>query len=202
MKRILLTALNISFITISMTALAGMDEAMEAYREGDYATAFKEMQLLASKGDRVAQSNLGVMYSQGQGTEKNEVLAVKWHAKSANQNFAVSQVILGDAYQEGAGVKKNAVEAAKWYRKAAELGDPFGQQRIAVLLASGIGVKINYDESIQWLIKSWKQGNEESRKILSMVMAKEEVMAKNDDEKNAIEKKHADILQSLGYTLK
>ena len=39
----------------------------DAFRTGDYATAFKEFQGLAEKGDAAAQHNLGVIYQQGHG---------------------------------------------------------------------------------------------------------------------------------------
>ena len=51
---------------------------------------------------------------------KDQVEAVKWFRKAAEQNFAGAQYNLGLCYDTARGVAKDQVEAAKWYRKAAE----------------------------------------------------------------------------------
>ena len=56
----------------------------------------------------------------GQGVAKDEVEAVKWYRKAAEQNDADAQNNLGVCYANGQGVAKDEVEAVKWYRKAAE----------------------------------------------------------------------------------
>ena len=44
---------------------------------------FKEFKAKAEKGDRSAQYNLGVCYSNGIGVVKDEAEAVKWYRKAA-----------------------------------------------------------------------------------------------------------------------
>ena len=56
----------------------------------------------------------------GQGVAKNDVEAVKWFRKAAEQNYARAQYNLGVCYAKGQGVAKDEAEAVKWYRKAAE----------------------------------------------------------------------------------
>jgi len=46
---------------------------------------FKSLKALAEKGDAIAQYNLGVMYDEGKGVEKDEKEAVKWYRKAAEQ---------------------------------------------------------------------------------------------------------------------
>ena len=57
----------------------------------------------ADLGYPKAQFNLGVMYANGRGGLKNDVEAVKWYRKAAEQGNALAQVALGDisleAYQ-------------------------------------------------------------------------------------------------------
>ena len=62
----------------------------------------------------------GRLLRQGQGVAKDEVEAVKWYRKAAEQNHAAAQYNLGVCYANGQGVAKDEVEAVKWYRKAAE----------------------------------------------------------------------------------
>ena len=65
------------------------------------------------------QSGLSATHN-GQGVAKDEVEAVKWYRKAAEQNDAEAQNNLGLCYANGQGVAKDEVEAVKWYRKAAE----------------------------------------------------------------------------------
>ena len=53
------------------------------------------------------------------GVPKDEVEAVKWYRKAAEQNLAEAQCALGGCYANDLGVAKNEVEAVKWWRKAA-----------------------------------------------------------------------------------
>jgi TPR repeat protein len=60
----------ISFLTFLMAGsiLADpLEDSTKAYRRGDYKTAYQLVKPLAEKGDVAAQSNLGLMYSKGQG---------------------------------------------------------------------------------------------------------------------------------------
>ena len=75
----------------------------------------------ADKGEAAAQSKLAEAYFIGSlGLAKNEVEAVKWYRKAAEQNQAEAQFNLGVCYWNGQGVAKDDPEAVKWYRRAAE----------------------------------------------------------------------------------
>ena len=64
------------------------------------------------------------MYYYGIGDDdEDEVLAVKWWRKAAEQGHAEAQYQLGYAYQHGIGVERDDDEAEKWYNKAAENGN-------------------------------------------------------------------------------
>ena len=66
---------------------------------------------------------LGVMYADGRGVAKEDVEAVKWYRKAAEQDYESAQFNLGVAYETGRGVAKDEEKAVEWYRKAAEQGD-------------------------------------------------------------------------------
>src|SRR6266705_621851 len=75
----------------------------------------------AEKGDAQSQAQLGEAFGFGiLGLAKDEVEAVKWYRKAAEQNLAVAQCDLGFCYGGCNGLAKDYVEAVKWYRKAAE----------------------------------------------------------------------------------
>lgn len=54
----------------------------------------------------------------GCGVVKDQVEAVKWFHKAAEQGYAVSQKWLGDCYMNGWGVAKDQAVAIKWFREA------------------------------------------------------------------------------------
>ena len=70
----------------------------------------------------MAQSNLGVMYANGQGVGQSDATAAKWYRKAAEQGHAQAQFNLGVMYHRGKGVDQSHATAVKWYRKAADQG--------------------------------------------------------------------------------
>src|SRR5207247_4637589 len=89
----------------------------------------EEVKAKAEAGDAESEVELGLRYEQGEGVAKDQVEAVKWYRKAAEQNFALAQYNLGVFYQKGEGVEKDErqrlfggaedpVEAVRWYRKA------------------------------------------------------------------------------------
>ena len=63
------------------------------------------------------------MFANGFGVAKDEVAAVSWYRKAAEQGNAQAQTNLGWMFAHGLGVSKNRAEAINWYRKAAEQGN-------------------------------------------------------------------------------
>ena len=64
---------------------ADYNKGVDAYERGDYATALREWTPFAEQGNAIAQCNLGVMYDNGKGVEKNLTEAMKWYRKAAEQ---------------------------------------------------------------------------------------------------------------------
>jgi localization factor PodJL len=67
--------------------------------------------------------NLGLLYFEGAGGQKDLALATQWFRRAADLGLADSQYNLGLVYENGYGVTKNAAEAYKWYVIAARGGD-------------------------------------------------------------------------------
>ena len=68
-------------------------------------------------------------YRDGTGVPQDDVEAVKWYRKAAEQgNAGPDQPRL--MYADGKGVPKDDAEAVKWYRKAAEQGDASAQSNL------------------------------------------------------------------------
>ena len=74
-----------------------------------------EFRARAEKGDAEFQCGLGEAFSFGlYGVAKDEVEAVKWYRKAAEQNHAQAQYELGVCYDNSQGVAEDEGEAVKW----------------------------------------------------------------------------------------
>src|SRR6266571_4519866 len=88
---------------------------------------FDATKVAAENGDALAQYDLGIYYSLGQGIAKNDAAAVRWWHKAAQQNLAPAQLNLGICYGLGKGIERDDLQAVKWWRKAAEQNLPQAQ---------------------------------------------------------------------------
>jgi len=95
----------------------------QSYLKGDYRAAYEEWLPLAELGDAEAQYNLGVMYDEGAGIERDLARAAEWYRKAAEQGFVDAQINLGMMYYHGQGFSRDDAEAAKWFERAASQGD-------------------------------------------------------------------------------
>jgi len=117
-----------------------------------------DMRSKAEKGDAQSQKDVGEVFQFGKlGVAKDEVEAVKWYHKAAEQNTAWAQFWLGFCYANGQGVAKDEVEAVKWYRKAAEHNFAPAQYKLSVCYHEGQGIAKDNLEAVKWWRKAAKQ---------------------------------------------
>ena len=88
----------------SVSAGQALQKGVEAYKSKDYKEAIRWFRKASEQGDAGAQSNLGVMYANGQGVPQDYVQAVKWYRKASEQGDAGAQFNLGVMYANGQGV--------------------------------------------------------------------------------------------------
>ncbi len=99
--------------------------------------AIADMKQIAYAGNVDAQLHLGVIYLTGDGVPKDDVEAVKWLRKAADQDNPLAERYLAEMYFKGRGVPADNTEAAKWLRMAAEQGDAESEHNLAVLYTEG-----------------------------------------------------------------
>ena len=85
----------------------------------------------AKLGHAIAQYNLGVMLSKGQGCEKNPAAAHEWYEAAAEQDIPEAQFALAEAYYNGVNVKQDLQLAKAWYQRAAKLGHKGSMARLS-----------------------------------------------------------------------
>jgi TPR repeat protein len=103
MRKILGTLLVGMMLSVggSIMRAGPLEDATGASQRGDYATALRLLRPLAEQGNAVAQYNLGVMYTAGQGVAQDDRVAVKWFRLGAEQGNPDAQANLGFMYDSG-----------------------------------------------------------------------------------------------------
>ena len=166
-------------VLYALPAGAGWEAANAAYGKSDFVTAMKELRPLAERDDVNAQYNVGVMYGQGDGVERNDPEARKWFRKAAQQEHVGAQMNLDIIYSRDGGVPRNDAMAATWCRKAAERGFPDAQVQLGIINGVGRGVPRDFVEAYLWLELAAVQGVAsavQKNEVLSLAMTDAEVV--------------------------
>ena len=108
---------------------------------------------VALNRDGAAQYNLGVIYANGQGVQRDDAAAVKWYRKAADQGLAEAQNNLGVIYAKGDGIPQDYVQAYMWLSLAAAGGekDAIANRNIVAKLMTPAQIA-----EAQKLAKEWK----------------------------------------------
>src|SRR6266436_3945113 len=140
----------------------------------------EEVKAKAEAGDAESEVEFGLRYEQGKGVAKDQVEAVKWFLKAAEENYAKAQYNLGVCYAHGEGVAKDEaqrlfggaedqVEAVKWYRKAAEQNFAQAQYNLGICYVKGEGVAEDLVEAYKWVLLAARQGDEDAKGLLTVL---------------------------------
>src|SRR6266542_6442422 len=165
---------------------------------------FEEIKAKAETGDAQSQYELGAAFFFGNfGVAKDEVEALKWWRKAADQNHATAQHILGLCYDMGRGVVKDEMEAVKWYRKAAQQSYAMAQYILGLCYAKGEGVAKDEMEAVKWFRKAAEQNDAGAQYDLGVCYANGQGVAKDDVEavkwyRKAAEQNNATAQYNLG----
>ena len=84
-------------------------------------------------GSSTAETNIGLMYQNGQGVQQDYGEAYHWYRKAAKHGNTDGQYHLGYMYQFGYGVKQSNKNAIKWYKEASEQGHKLAQMQLKTL---------------------------------------------------------------------
>tara|TARA_B110000908_G_scaffold97774_1_gene115444 strand:- start:3941 stop:8929 length:4989 start_codon:yes stop_codon:yes gene_type:complete len=124
----------------------------------DAIESFGEIRRKAEAGDKISQKNLGNMYLDGRGTNRDYEKAMLWYRRSASQGYPNAIHNIGYLYESGFGVKKDLIEARKWYEKAAYLGLSNSQYILGLFLNEGIGGKRDVASGVEYIQRAAEQG--------------------------------------------
>lgn len=142
----------------AMVMLGVLFEKEERMADGNIATAAKWFQRAAEHGNLYGELNIGEMYVDGYGVNKDKDKGIAWLEKAAAQGSVDAEFDLGMAYEDDQAMLEDRQKAAKWYLLAAQHGNPFAQRNIGMLYAKGDGVPRDYVEAYVWLNKAAAYG--------------------------------------------
>ena len=115
------------------------------YRDGKFVTSngrrarywFKKATLTDDAGAAgLAAMSLGAMYFYGEGTRKNNRLALGWFQHGVHLGSTECQYWVAHFYEKGIGTPPNKAKALSLYDAAANAGLSIAQERLATLLLS------------------------------------------------------------------
>jgi len=116
-------AILMMFLVVSSAWAGNFEDGVTAFKSKDYATALKLLRSAAEKNNASAQYNLGLMYDNGLGVQRNYAKAVKWYRLAAKQGASSAQTNLGILYANGQGVLQDNVLAHSWFNLAETSGN-------------------------------------------------------------------------------
>jgi hypothetical protein len=163
-------AAGLAMLLVSTGAALGDTAAgMQAFRNKDYQTAFREWTAAAEAGQAEAQFDLGLLYAQGLGTRRDLTEAANWYRKAAEQGNAQAEFALGQMYSRGWGAPRDTVDAMRWMQMANDPvsdGPPTEWARI-----EGYGIEQDQKQAAYWYEKAAEQGHPEAQYNLARLYA-------------------------------
>lgn len=144
-------------LTLPAFAASNQEEvraATQALQSGDYQRAFRHWEKAAQGGDAVAQYNLSVAYSNGDGVAADETQALYWLKQSAQQRYQPAQIDLAAWHLR----HQQFAEAAAIFKQLADIGHPLAQFNYGIMLGRGDGFPAPQEmEGLEWIRKSAAQ---------------------------------------------
>ena len=137
-----------------------------AYRQGDFATAYRLLLPIASNGDAQAELLLGNIVSQREGTEQDISEAAKWYRMAADRGLAAAQAKLAACYATGSGGPQSDAETVKWYLLAAAQGDMQAAASLGYYYQLGNDIPHDYAKAAHWYRVAAEHGDALSQNIL------------------------------------
>ena len=129
-------------------------EVVEAFIQGDYEIAYRDLAPFANSGEAKAQLFMGIMEQNGFGDQKKLEGAANWYQLAGNQGNPDAQYNLALLYGNGLGVPLDHSQSAAWLCKAAEKGHAEAQYHLGMLLTARQGVSQDFAEAAIWQHKA------------------------------------------------
>lgn len=114
----------------------------------------------ANNGNALANEELGIIYSSGDGVVKNPILAFQYFYKAAMAGMPDSQSMLAICYRFGNGTAINYNESFRWALAAANQGDLMGTTLVADCYYDGLGTYVDHFTAFNYYLQAANEGDE------------------------------------------
>lgn len=123
--------------------------------------AFIAYERAADGADPQGINNLGWMYLNGYGCDRDVEKAIELFEEAAELKNTTAMVNLGNIYEDDIYdfVLQDYDKAFHWYSKAADLGDPKGWFNVANMYHYGRGVEQNYEKAFEIFSALYEEGD-------------------------------------------
>ncbi len=119
--------------------------------------AFKWYLTAADNGHVSFMFEVGKMFADGKGTERDDKKAFHWFERAAENGSDSALAQLGIMYYKGSGILADKSKAASLFLKAAEKNNSYAQYRLGYMYLYGKGLEKNGELANQWLSKAADQ---------------------------------------------
>ncbi len=145
--RLLTLLLVLVQVVVSVPALAdAYEDGLQLYARRLYADAAKIWEPIAEAGNAAAQNSMGVLYENGQGVQKDLVVAAKWYLRSALNGSTDAQFNVGLMYEGGRGVERDYARAYKWFDLATTAGGMRPNVADAITARNRVATKLTAEQ--------------------------------------------------------
>lgn len=118
----------------ALNRVALMHYRGEAGAAQDYAEAVRLFDLAAEQGDRNALFNLGKLYFEGKGVEKDPAQAIAYYRQAADKDHILALNTLGALYRAGATNAEDIARARGYFERSSAFGNAVGLFEVARLI--------------------------------------------------------------------
>lgn len=148
------------------------EQAVESYQSGNYLQALNIFYALAKKEDVKAQYNVGLIYANGLGVEKDIPQAQLWYERAAKQGNGSAQYNLAQLYHVEGLKDPHAYEKAKyWYDKSITSGVKEAYNNLGALYLNGQGVEKDEEKAFRFFQQGAKKGDEAAKVNVAVLYA-------------------------------
>lgn len=146
------------------------NEAISAYRQGEYAQAVQNLFELAVNKDPDAQYVLGTLFEKGDKIEQNMAQALHWYEQAAAGANPFAQAALAAHLAKGEHLEQDLSRALELFLSAAQQGHPQSQYNAAVIFEQGLVGEPNLQAARQWYEEAATNGYAKAQYNLGVLL--------------------------------
>lgn len=126
----------------------------------------------ANQRDARCNNKMGIMFEQGDGTEKDIEQAKYYYQQAADLGYRYGYYNLAQLYENNGSAYYDEDKASAHYLLAAEKGHAGAQVSVGYRYGQGLGFEQSDEKAVEWYLKSAEQGNSTAQANLGYVFLK------------------------------